>query len=93
MKQGVRFMPRDNTKTRQAVLEVVANQLRDGNPPETKETYERLQAKGVSDEDARILIAQVVACEIFDVVKQQEEYNHDRFVRRLQRLPSEPFDD
>jgi hypothetical protein len=86
-------MPKHSEATKQAILEVVANQLRDNNPPETKENYERLKAAGYSDEDARILIGQVVMCEIFDVLKQGKVFNHERFVMRLTELPQEPFDD
>ncbi len=86
-------MTKRSEAAKQAILDVVANQLRDHNPPETKETYERLKAAGYCDEDVRILIGQVVICEIFDVVKRGEVYNHTRFVARLAKLPAEPFDD
>ncbi len=86
-------MPKDNEAVTQAILEVVANQLRDNNPPETKQTYARLKIAGYSDEDARILIGQVVMCEIFDVLKQGQVFNHERFVARLTKLPEEPYDD
>jgi hypothetical protein len=81
-----------NPQAKKAILDAVANQLKDRNPPETLETYKRLLAMGYSDEDARIMIGQVVVCEMFDVVKQQEPYNHKRFVERLAKLPDEPFD-
>jgi hypothetical protein len=86
-------MPQHNEAAKQAILEVVANQLRDNNPPETKETYARLKTAGYSDEDARILIGQVVICEIFDVLKRGEVFNRERFVARLTKLPDEPYDD
>jgi len=82
-----------NPEAKRAILEVVANQLKDGNPPETQETYRRLLSAGYSDEDARVMIGQVVACELFDVIIKQEMYNHKRFVERLAKPPEEPFDD
>jgi len=39
-----------------AILEAVDNQLRDSNPPEAKETYDRLIASGISDKEARRLL-------------------------------------
>jgi hypothetical protein len=86
-------MPKHNEAAKQAILEVVANQLRDSNPPETRETYARLKTAGYSDEDARMLIGQVVMCEMFDVVKRGEVFNHQRFVARFTKLPEVPYDD
>ena len=40
-----------------AVMEVVENQLRDCDPPETKQTFDRLLAQGVCEREARRLIA------------------------------------
>ena len=51
---------------REAILEVVENQLREGTPPETKQTLERLVAGGQAVEDAKRLLGVVVAQEIFD---------------------------
>lgn len=75
---------------RVAILEVVENQLRDGTPPETKQTFERLVAGGHSVEDAKRLIGVVVAHEIFNVLKRGEAYNQARFVAALRRLPKAP---
>jgi hypothetical protein len=77
---------------RAAILEVVENQLRDGTPPETKQTFERLVAEGYSEQEAKRLIAVVVAIEIFDVLKQNQPYNQARFVAALRRLPKLPYE-
>ena len=71
-------------------MEVVDNQLRDNDPPETRQTYERLLKEGFSDEEARTLIAQVVTYEIFAVTKEEEPFNHTRFVAWLNKLPQPP---
>lgn len=76
----------------EAILEVVENQLRAGNPPETKETFERLLKEGIDEQEAKRLIACVVAGEMFDVMKQQQPYNHDRFVKALNQLPELPWE-
>ncbi len=73
-----------------AFLEVVDNQLRENNPPETKETLERLMAEGYSVERAKELIAQVVAVESYAVMKTKTTFNRERFVRNLMALPQEP---
>ena len=79
-----------NPYLREAFLEVVDNQLRDNNPPETKLTLDRLKAEGYSAEDAKLLIAQAVAVETYVIMKTQTPFNRERFVRNLMALPQEP---
>ncbi|MGA2954311.1 MAG: hypothetical protein ABSF48_01155 [Thermodesulfobacteriota bacterium] len=79
-----------NPHLRAAFLEVVDNQLRDNNPPETKETLERLKAEGYSEEDAKVLIAQAVVVEAYTIMKAKAPFNRERFVRNLTALPQEP---
>ena len=78
-----------NPNLRMAFLEVVDNQLRDNNPPETKETLERLIREGYSAERAKELIAQVVALESYVVLKTKTTFNRERFVRNLTALLQE----
>ena len=83
-------MPKPNPVLKATILEVVDNQLRDGIPPETKQTFERLPAQGHSAAEAKRLIGAVVASEIFNVLKRKEPYNQARFVAALRRLPKVP---
>jgi hypothetical protein len=76
-----------------AALEVVENQLRDDEPPETRETLDRLIREGHTDPEARQLIAAVVLTEIVDVLKSNQPFDHARFVAALDRLPALPDDD
>ena len=82
-----------NPALRAAILEVVDNQLRDNTPPETKETFERLQREGHSVDEAKRLIGVTVMSEIYDVMKSQQPYNQARYVAALKRLPTPPFDE
>lgn len=82
-----------NKRLNKAILEVVENQLRDLDPPETKETFDRLIEEGYSQEQSRTLIGFVVASEIFDILKYMEPYNHERYVAALRRLPELPADE
>ena len=77
---------------KQEILEVVNNQLENLDPPETKQTYDRLVADGISDQEARRLIGCVVSSEIFDVLKQQQPFDHARFVKVLNKLPKLPWE-
>jgi hypothetical protein len=79
-----------NPDLRDAILKAVEYQLANDNPPETKQTYDRLIREGHSENDAKLLIANVVAVEIFEVVNRREPFNHHRFVQALNRLPEIP---
>ncbi len=81
-----------NPRLRHVIMEVVENQLRDRNPPETAETLARLLQEGHSRERAMELIACVVSSEIFDILKKNELYNEPRYVEGLRALPQLPWE-
>ena len=72
------------------ILEVVDNQLRANDPPETRSTLDRLIAEGYSETAAKELIGCVVTSEIYDVMKNKEEFDRQRFVDALNKLPQLP---
>src|SRR3954454_7215234 len=82
--------PSTNPKLAAAILEIVDTQLRDGTPPETRQTFDRLVAAGYTPEGARQLLAHVVVREIFTVMARGERYDAERFVAALHRLPALP---
>jgi len=85
--------PRGYNRRLQAVyLEAVDNQLKENNPPETRQTFERLRKLGISERDAKILIASAIAVETFEIMKTSKPFNRDRFLRNLQRLPDQSFE-
>jgi len=77
---------------KKTLLETVDNQLRDNAPPETKETYKRLRRDGFSHQEARELIAAVLATEIYNILKYQRNYDEEKYVADLKRLPALPED-
>jgi hypothetical protein len=79
-----------NMRLNKAVLDVVENQIRRLNPPATKETLHRLIREGHDQAEARRLIGAVVASEIFDILKNMEPYDEDRYVAALRKLPELP---
>jgi len=83
---------RHSPELRRALLEVVENQLRDGTPPETRTTLQRLLAEGFSRDEAIELIACVVSTEIFDVLKSRLPYDEQRYVAGLRALPQLPWE-
>jgi hypothetical protein len=78
---------------RSAIFEVINNQIRDGTPPETKETYDRLLSEGYSEEDVMKYIGAVVSSEIFAVLKEGRPYDNDCYVAVLKALPRLPWDE
>ncbi len=76
-----------NPALTEAILAVVDQQMRDQNPPETRRTFERVVAQGYTPEDARRLIGNVVAQEIFAVMQREEAYHEQRYIRALRGLP------
>ena len=70
-----------------AFLEVLDNQLRDNDPPETRATVERLSGLGIEPEEVRRLVACVIAAEIYAVVRTRQGFDRERFVSRLKMLP------
>ena len=84
--------PESNEIVRAVILETVENQLRDNDPPETRQTYERLVSEGYSDQEARELIGALVSTEIFNILKSNKPYDRERYVAALQRLPTLPWE-
>jgi hypothetical protein len=77
-----------NLHLKAAIMEVVENQLRNLDPPETKQTYDRLLAEGHDDQEARRLIGCVVVQESFSILKRKEPFDAERYAEALSRLPA-----
>ena len=75
-----------------AIREVEDTQLRDGTPPDTRHTLDRLLADGYPEEEARRLIACAVTSEIFDVLTHKQPYDEARYLAALHRLPTLPWE-
>jgi len=65
---------------------------RDGTPPETRHTLDRLLAAGYPETEARRLIACAVTSEIFNVLTRRQPYDEARYVAALRRLPTLPWE-
>jgi hypothetical protein len=76
-----------------AVMEVVENQLRDGNPPETRQTFDRLRAEGLPEAEVKRLLGCVVVSEIFEVLNRGQPYDAERYTRALAQLPKLPWEE
>lgn len=85
-------MTSDSDIARNAIFEILDNQLAEGNPPETRDTLARLLADGHSEQEPRRLIACVVASEIFAVVKGGREFDNRKYAQALHALPHLSWD-
>ena len=82
-----------NEIVRNQIFEIIKNQIKLNTPPETKQTFDRLKGIGYSDLDAKKLIAQCVAVEIYNLMKYKKPFNESRYISNLKKLPEEPIED
>ncbi|NOH53871.1 hypothetical protein F0266_13075 [Vibrio coralliilyticus] len=73
------------------LIEIVENQLEDGEPLKVKETLMRLVMTGTPRDEAVAMMACAVSIEIFDVMKNEGEFNLKRYSEHLDRLPDISF--
>ncbi|MEI6310360.1 MAG: hypothetical protein WCP58_12055 [bacterium] len=83
------MMKKADPKFKTAILEVVNTQLKSGDPPETRQTLNRLIGEGISEEAAKIYIGQAIVVEIFNILKHGEVFNRGRYRKNLSRLPKD----
>lgn len=75
-----------NRKLQRYIIGVVDNQINENNPPITKTTFERLKNIGYTEYDAKKKIAAIVIEEIYNVMKNNEEFNEERYTDKLLAL-------
>jgi hypothetical protein len=80
-------------RRREMIFDIVRNQMKKNEPPETNLTYKRLIDMGHSDFDTIQLIGQCIAVEMYHVLKFKKPFDKQRYIRHLNQLPEEPFND
>ncbi len=73
-------------RVKRASLEVVENQLRANDPPETRQTLQRLLALGYSRREAVDMIGSAVAAEIWHILHEKEAYDPVRYQARRVKI-------
>lgn len=73
------------------LIEIIENQLEEGNPLKVKETLMRLMMTGHSREDAVASMACALAVEVFDVAKNEGTFDIKRYSEHLDQLPDLSF--
>ncbi len=81
-----------NPYLKAAILEVVENQIREDNPPETRQTLERLLAAGYSRQQAIEMIGSAVVGEIWAVLHDNKPIMHvtSRYLRNWAKHLCDP---
>ncbi|MFO7841395.1 MAG: hypothetical protein R6V48_04465 [Fidelibacterota bacterium] len=80
-----------NKHLRDTIFEIVDNQLRNNDPPETKRTYDRLKKDGFDDFTIKQLIGQCIMVEIWEILHENKTFDIERYLHNLSNLPKEPF--
>jgi len=78
-----------NENLRDAIFEVIANQVDANDPPETL-TMERLMNDGFSEFQAKQIVGQAVVVEVIDAIQNKKPYNETRYLKNLRNLPKDP---
>ena len=71
----------------EAVFEAINNQIQGQNPPETKQTYDRLMKEIKNHDEVMKCIGVVMMAEILDILKSKKPFNKKRYIERLNKLP------
>jgi hypothetical protein len=81
-----------NPELRDQIFNIIDNQIKSNNPPETALTFKRLKNEGIDDFTVKQLIGQCVAVEIYNIMKFKKPFDQNRFLKNLDKLPEEPLD-
>ena len=75
-----------NPNLHKIIHEVIENQIREGKPKETKETLNRLMNLGYNRHEAIHKIGTIVIDDIYDTLKNEQEFNEEQFAKKLLAL-------
>ena len=69
--------------------QMVEQQIRNESPPEVEKVFQRLKDGGMDRHGAIHLIGSVLVENLFDVVKNGQEFQMDRYLSELRSLPEQ----
>ena len=85
-------MEKVNRRAGELVIQAIKKQIRQNDPPETKETFDRLRREGHAKEEVYRMLGCVMTSEIYEVMKHERVFDRDLYVRRLRALPKLPWE-
>ena len=80
-------MSSEDKTVRDGFLSTVVHQISTNDPPETKVTYDRLQAQGLSEGQALQLIGLVLKKEMKEMITESRGFDNDRYIALMKKLP------
>ncbi|MCK5519881.1 MAG: hypothetical protein KAI81_02110 [Candidatus Marinimicrobia bacterium] len=86
-------MEEHNPHLKKAILEIISNQLRMNDPPETKLTFNRLISEGYSKQETEKFIGSVLSSHIYEILSEKHEFNNSKYVKDLESLPTLPWEE
>lgn len=93
LKRACRPVNSESDIVQEAIFEAIENQMRDNNPPITRETFNRLVADGYSRNEAMKLIGYALANEISEIMNSNQSFSEERYSQNLRNLPDLPWDE
>jgi len=85
-------MEKINRRAGELIIQAIKKQIRQNDPPETKETFDRLRLEGHAEKEVYRMLGCVMTSEIYEVMKDERVFDRDLYVRRLRSLPKLPWE-
>jgi len=79
--------PKESVFSEEAVLKEIKDQIENNDPPETKQTYNRLMKEIKNHDEVMEYLGVVMRSEILEILISKKPFNRKRYVERLNRLP------
>lgn len=81
-----------NPEVSTIILQIVDHQINEKNPPETKLTLDRLIKEGHNKKYAKKLIGYCLLTEMNRMMKFNEMFDNERYIKNLNNLPKEAIE-
>ena len=85
-------MEKTNRRAGELIIQAIKEQIRLKDPPETKETFDRLRRDGHAKEEIYRMLGCVLTSEMYEVLKQKRVFDRDLYVQQLHALPKLPWE-
>lgn len=81
-------MEKASPEVKKALINTVKTQIKENNPPETKQAFMRLLGEGIPEKDVYIYLAQAIAYETYYMMKEKRPFDNENYVKLLAKLPN-----